>query len=49
MKDGDLLGDSYTVIKRIGSGGQASVYLVIKINTLFKSFSKSFLYFVVFH
>ena len=33
MEDGDLLGDSYEVIERLGSGGQASVYLVREINT----------------
>ena len=30
MEDGDLLGDSYRVIERLGSGGQASVYYLEK-------------------
>ena len=33
MEYEDSLGDNYAVIKRLGSGGQASVYLVREINS----------------
>ena len=33
MEYEDSLGDNYTVIERLGSGGQASVYLVREINS----------------
>ena len=33
MENGDTLGDNYSVIERLGSGGQAVVYLVREIKS----------------